>query len=633
VASLKIKRVLYSGENYYYTSPELTMGLNILEGKNGTGKTTFSDLICYGFGTYVRQFDPNKNELHKEIMNDKDNYVILEITIDKQSYKLTRHFNHNTIFIEDENGTIEALPIYRTKGEINFSDWFLLKLNIELAEIYQGSKKFYISISDLFRLIHYDQETIPRKIYKEHRNDGNFIADSLYIRKVIFEQLTGYQFSEYYSLLGELYKLEKERDTAKFLLENYSKILIQSGYNTELLIPQSIRAKIIELKTQLDKIILYKENLKGATYDSSYLNRQVQDLRKELFEVENEISKQKSSNRNLNYELKNLNILKEDTILEVTQLKKIITAHEEMNLFSPNTCPCCLKHIDREEGHCICGALLDDSQYEKFFYSSQEYLEILKSKQKSVDTIESAIESCTYELNWVVEKRTKSEMRSDKIKNQLSEIENDIEIYTNDSEINSLNDRILEINLKIQNNEQMMIVSNKYSELEKNSIAKKVGFESLDIRVKKMEGQLKSLVSKTIKTFNETYNRLMLESVDDIYKAEINENDYMPIINEGEYKQASTNVPKRFMYFLTLLKMSVSNSTIPFPRFLLVDTPENLGIDHENLEKVLSKIIEDDRNNFQVILTTGIKKYPKEFNDCVFDTLTDGNKLLKKREK
>jgi DNA repair exonuclease SbcCD ATPase subunit len=628
MGSLVIKKITYSGKLYYYTSPELKMGLNILEGENGAGKTTFSDLICYGFGTYVRQYDLKK-EIHKEIMNDTENYVVLDISIDKQDYKLTRHINTNTIIVDDNNGKIEIIPIYRSKGELIFSDWFLSKLQIELAEIHQGTKKLIINISDLFRLINYDQETLPRKIYKEHRTDGNFISDSLYIRKVIFEILTGYQFSEYYSLLGKLHKGERESDTAKSLLDNYSGLISQMGYNSVSALKED--DELSQLKAQLERINNYKERLKTITYDSALLDRQVQKLRRELIDTDNEFAKQKSNNNSLLTELKNLNALKEDTILEVTQLKKIIAAHEELNLFSQDTCPCCLRRVEREENYCICGAMLEDLQYEKFFYSSEEYLDILKSKQKSVETIDRALDSCADEKNGVVDRRIKLEFKHDNIKAQLFEIEKDIEIYTNDTEINSLNNDILEINLRIQKKEQMEIVSEKLSALKKDYETKKGKYTSLDIRVKKMESQLKTSIRKTITKFNGIYNKLMVESTDDILKAEINEDDYMPMINEGEYKQASISVPKRFMYFLTLLKMSILDNEMPFPRFLLIDTPENLGIDHENLEKVLSKIIEDEDNNYQVILTTGINKYPKEFKEYVFDTLTDDNKLLKKR--
>lgn len=36
--------------------------------------------------------------------------------------------------------------------------------------------------------------------------------------------------------------------------------------------------------------------------------------------------------------------------------------------------------------------------------------------------------------------------------------------------------------------------------------------------------------------------------------------------------------------------MSIEDIQIPFPRFLLIDTPERLGTDQENLEKSISKL-------------------------------------------
>ncbi|UGB29952.1 hypothetical protein [Metabacillus sp. B2-18] len=630
---LAIKRVSYLGEKYRYISPEFKLGLNILEGKNGTGKTTFSDLICYALGIYAYQFDPKDDSQHKVVMSDINNYILLEVWLNSEEFKIKRFIKQNTIFVEDIHGNIEVYPIYRQQNNTIFSDWLLSKLSIPIIEIYQGSKKFKLGISDLFRLVHYDQETPARKIYKEHRNNGNFVADSLYIRKVIFEILNGYQFSEYYSKLGELYRLEREKDSAKSVLKNYEDISLQMGYESSFVNKQLIEKELSEAKLQLEKINTYKDGIKVTTSDSPILLNQVQNLRKELLENENELNKWKSKLRNLNMELRSILTLKENVILEVTQIKKIIVAHEEINLFSPNTCPCCLRNVERKEQHCICGGKLDDMQYERFFYTDNEYHEILKSKIKSVETIESALLACEKEKEDVVNIIAKHETNSERIKKTLLKVEKDIKIYTNDAEINELNDKILLIKNQIQKNEQKLVVADKYNQLEKESTNKTNSFESLKKEVEGLENNIiKKSIVKTIENFNTVYNQLMTEASDDIVKAAITENDYMPIINDGEYKQASSNVPKRFMYFLTLLKLSIANKKMPFPRFLLIDTPENLGIDHENLEKVLKQLISEDENenvNYQVILTTGKEKYPKEFKKYVFDTLEDDDKLLK----
>ncbi len=628
-----IRRVRYVGENYVYTSPELKPGLNIIEGKNGSGKTTFSDLISFGLGIYVRQYDRKEREIHKEICGDKDNYVLLEISIDDSKYELKRHLNNNTIFVSDTIGNVESYAVYRSESNpVIFSDWLLSKLKIEVVEIYQGSRKFKINFPDLYRLIHYDQDSIPRKIYKEHRTDNSFIADSLQIRKVIFELLIGHQFSEYHALVGDLNKLERERDTAKSLFNNYIKMAGDMGYDLSKITMDTVNIDLSSSNLELDKLQIYREDRKKLKYNSTQLDRQLIQLRTEIVHIERDYSVCQRTRRNVIVEHKSLLDLKEDIIREVTHLKKIISAHEELNLFSPNTCPCCLKRVERKENHCICGSTIDESQYEKFFYSSEEYLDILKSKQKSVDTIDIGINSCEEEMNEIGRKSLKLELARDNIRAHLKEIEKDISIYSNDNEVNRLNDEILLQKSKIQKLDQQRIILIKYTSLEEQFTEKKEDYNDLFRRITKLESSLKTIIEKQLKLFNVIYNNLMTETADDINKAVIDEN-YMPIINDGEYKQASTNVPKRFMYYLTLLKMSI-DSDIPYPRFLLIDTPENLGIDNENLDRCLQKIVSETRIDvqFQVILTTGINKYPQEFKGYVRETLTEEDRLLKNKK-
>ena len=72
---LAVRRVVYSGEKYSFESPYLNDGLVIMEGVNGHGKSTFMNLIYYGFGGRVQSFnkhDDNVSNKHNEICNDKN---------------------------------------------------------------------------------------------------------------------------------------------------------------------------------------------------------------------------------------------------------------------------------------------------------------------------------------------------------------------------------------------------------------------------------------------------------------------------------------------------------------------------------------------------------------------------------
>lgn len=108
--------------------------------------------------------------------------------------------------------------------------------------------------------------------------------------------------------------------------------------------------------------------------------------------------------------------------------------------------------------------------------------------------------------------------------------------------------------------------------------------------------------------------------------AQIDE-EYMPYIDEGEYKNKSADVPKRMMYYYTILSLALKLKSVKHPRFLLLDTPETAGIDDDNLKHdlgllelalQLSKNKEiDNLGKFQILLTTGEDKYPKQYKEKI----------------
>ncbi|MCP3430049.1 hypothetical protein NLF92_14005, partial [Alteromonas sp. LMIT007] len=74
----------------------------------------------------------------------------------------------------------------------------------------------------------------------------------------------------------------------------------------------------------------------------------------------------------------------------------------------------------------------------------------------------------------------------------------------------------------------------------------------------------------------------------------------------GEYREASSRVSIRLMYYLTLMHLSLKNDDVSFPKFLMIDTPETAGIELKNLINCISKFEELDEygKDYQVILAT-----------------------------
>jgi len=629
---LKINRVHYNGDKYTYSSPLLTDGVNIIEAGNGGGKSTFSALICYALGDYVHMFNFAKTEVHKEVKNDTNNFVLLEMEINQESYWVKRYFGkkqNNMIIVRDKSGNEEALYLNRQhmpEGQSTYSDWLLLKLGIEVVDVWQGASHFKVNFTDIFRLIHYDQGTEPKKIYKEHKTDNNFISDSANIRKVIFELLVGHRFSDYYAMLGQLREYEKQRDAKRILFDNFGVLATEMGYDISSLPSSELLRKLTEERLELQRIQLLRQDVRSRKSDSSKFELQIQQLRQGLVQREQELAEAQKHLSNVSFEQRDLIELKEELIREVSHINKIIFSHNTLHIFSPDHCPCCFNKVERISGICLCGAEIQEGQSEHFFYNSQEYVEILRSKQKSVETIDVAINSCGKEISSLQEAIKQIHLSLDSIRNQLKEAEQ--HTNSNNQELLQLNERVYHLRNSIQDTDNRIKMIEKYEGIERAYNKAKSDFSTLQTKVRSTQNAIELLINAQTKRFNDIYNGFMTKTLREVTSAEINE-DYMPVLNDGVYREASSDVPKRFLYFLTLLSMSLdTKNRIPFPQFLLIDTPENLGIDKDNLDKCMDRISELLSSDYQIILTTGLGKYPTSLADFVKQTIPDGEKLL-----
>ncbi|MCA0429049.1 MAG: AAA family ATPase [Bacteroidetes bacterium] len=632
--SILIERVRYIGDKYFYESPPLKEGINIIVGTNGSGKSTFMNFIYYCLSGTVNEFTPGNRESHSQVLNDTNNYIELEVLLNSsEKYIFRRYFRSNQITIIGGKEEVKVYPIFRSKNEPTiFSDWILEKLNIHIVEIYQGATNFKLNFRDLLRLVYHNQELNPQKIFKPSDSD-NMIADSEMVRKIIFELLLGKTYSKYYETLSRFKESEKEKSVAKGLLDEYVVISKQLSQNKQDYNIVYLRERRLEVESMLLKLYLARNNFKeNKTSDLASLN-EITSVKAELIELELLQSGNSSKEIELLNELNKLDRLKENVILEATQIKKIIHTHEKLNLFSADSCPYCLKLVERKEGHCVCGNEIGEDQYEKFFYSGEEYIEILKSKQKTVETIEIAIHSCRKEYESLIDGnkalKERSQLLKDKIKSTITDVSGSIDI----NKLNEIDNKIVSLKEELGSIDQAIKVEEKRDQLERKHNLAIEKWEDLKTQIQILQAGAQADIRKKISEFNTIYDDLMKSALHDCRSARIAEDDYMPIIDNGAYREASATVPKRLMYYFTLLRLSLTDDEIKFPRFLLVDTPETAGVDSENLKNSIAqytKVIDGFLNKkHQLILSSGYEKFPTTYEEYVFERLRDDDKLLK----
>lgn len=634
MATFLINKVKYIGVNYTYETPQLEPGLNIIEGENGYGKSTFFNLIYYCLSGSVDEFRPESREPHNEIINDKENYVEIDVTINENSFSIRRYINSNDLWVTDSDGVTDVYPISRNASSKIFSDLILQKLGISVVDIVQGTQSHKINLKDLLRLIYHDQQPNPKKIYKPAENEGNFVSDSILVRKIIFQLLLGETYSKYYENLAKLKKAENLKNKAKLSLEEYLNISKRLRENSDDLNAEFIKTEINSQKEKLNRLIITRNNIQINRPVSAEKNiDDIENIKLKMLDKEEILSENNIHERQLITEIIKFKKLIDNQVLEVTQLQKIMHSHDKLNLFTPNTCPYCLKKVERKNGYCVCGSEVDETQYERFFYNSSEYAKILKSKQKSVQTVQLAIDTYEDELSKIRLDKNELNISLSSLKSDISVLIKGIETSYQNSQLDKVDDEILNTRGKIDNLKNRYEVEVKLNELQKaydNSIKE---YKRLFGIVRILELQSERDINGKIEKFNTCYNSLMTKTLKNCRTARIDSDNYMPVINNGEYREISSAVSIRLNYFLSFLKLSIEETGIAFPRFLLIDTPRTAGIDEQNFNLILSNIsslLKENLNvDFQIIMSTGINQYPSELKDYVFETLTDDDKLLK----
>ncbi len=636
MGNLIIKKIAYNGDKYYFESPEFTTGINIIEGDNGSGKSTLSYFIEYALGGDIQYFSKaNKNEKYKEIVNDTNNSIELTVIINNIEYIFQRYINKNDIFIKFLDGKIKKYCVLRhhCTGEV-FSDWLLSELNIKRFELSLGASNWYFNFNDVFRLLNYDQDTDPKKIYKAP-NSENFVTDSLIIRKSIFETLMGTSSDEYFLKMNELNEAKIVKQEAKYSLDEFEK----ENPNLKLTL-EAVKTEEESLIKQIQKLVenrneYQKENTK---IDDKFKN--IEETKAELIRLEIQNSQDTIRKKNIEIEKNKIDKLLSIQRNEIASINKSIFTHEKLNLFDFEICPFCANTVEKEDKKCLCGNIISENNYEKFLYDSSEYKEILKHKEKSIESIKLSLSSIDEEIKNLNELISNNKLKIEQLNKFIKSAIESIEYSGNSKIIESIDNKIAEVKEKINKSKELVKIYKLKETKEKSFNQKNSAFKSIKESFELMQEKYFKSNQSIIHNFNEIYNNLMTESSCKASSAYIDE-DYNPILDGGNYREKSAIVPKRMMYYFTLIAMALKYENIKHPKFLLMDTPEDAGIDDiteniilfdEALELSKNKP-EDKIGEYQFILTTGNKRCPAEYENFIKlrFSKSDNDFILKKR--
>ncbi|ELR6564817.1 hypothetical protein QRU50_002495 [Vibrio cholerae] len=646
MGNLRVNQVKYTGNRYVFESEIFDKNIVLIEGDNGTGKSTLCDLIYFALGGEVRMFRRNiggkiNDQRHEQITSDTDNFVDLDVSISDCNYILRRYIADNDItvipykdiVVKDANiidgtevleKTIKefisektlVLPVNRSeRNNFIFSDWILDKLGISVVELFHGWNVFKINFSDLMRLIYHDQQPDPENIIKRPDTKSTLVSDSEAVRNAIFELLIGKSYSEYYDAIVEEKQLAKEKVLAKSLVDEYTLLADKMRKGGEVRNVSFLQKEIQDKEQRIEQLHNARQAFKKNRQGFDSVNQDIESLKANILDTELSLGDHKDKLLRFLNERGKLARIRTETATEIRQIEKVIFSHDQLNLFTADTCPYCLSKVTRQDNHCVCGSKIEEEQYERFFYTSQEYKDILKSKVKTLATIQSALDDCNNDVDMVKEDINTFVDKLSYLREKLGETLQKVDLPIDVERLNDIDDKILELREDVSSLHQLLDIESKLEGFQKSYDDKREKAKAAELNRKVLEAQAKQDVASKVSDFSRKYNELMVDTLPDCRSARIRLDDYLPLINDGLYQEKSALVSRRLMYYITMMHLALADDKVTFPRFLLIDTPETAGIELDHLKNCISKLseLEGYGKRFQVIISTGLGKYPDTF--------------------
>ena len=604
-------------------------GINIIRGKNSSGKSTIANFIFYALGG-------DFNNWTTEAI--KCETVYAEVDINGAILTLKRNVNESSrqpMYIfwgnydEAKNSASEGWNSYsyqQTDNKISFTN--VLFNTLDYPEVKSDADNSNITMHQILRLLYIDQDTPTQSLFRFERFDLPLT------RQAISEVLLGTYDDSLYTDRLLLRQLKKEHDEKKREYDNIRKLYIASGSEISI---SKLNEDIEKVRLELNEIELEIQKIKELEIVKRTQRTPIlfEKLQKEIHPVKESIRKLDNQIENYRLEILDSEYFISSLERRIKELDNSILTRESLGELPLTHCPQCLNELPQNsiEGHCfLCKQPIIEEEgvthakklKQELGLQIKESNQFLKNKKITLSNLYIEIETkiqhartLQKELDIAV-KESKS-TRNEKIDLLIEEkgfLKNSIEyliqqIKTAETldqlkkDIAKLTGRITELTLSIDEKFRM--------QYQKNSLAlEKIQSFALEILRKDLDRQNEFKNAKEVQVdfINNTF------ALDGKFNFSASSNTYL--------KNAV-----RFGIFFASLELSFFR----FPRFILCDNMEDKGMEQirtRNLQKKLVEISKNLKVEHQLIFSTSmIEPSINNTEMCVGDEYDEINKCLK----
>ncbi|MEC5317687.1 AAA family ATPase [Brenneria populi subsp. brevivirga] len=581
-------------------------GLNVIYGSNGSGKTSAIQLLVYVLGSTITNW--------KEEAGSCD-YVIAEIFVNESTITIGREIGDSmagmSIFFGTYDESVQAgksgwfsYPYAISTNKESFSQRIFEILNIPEAKS-DGINN--LTLHQVLRLVYNNQSDPATSIF----NDENF--DSAIKREFVSNYLLGLYDDDLYN--NKLEFIKKDKELTKAIAELKGLLLLIDRQDIELQ-SENIQKTSEELQIKIDSIIEEIERHKELGSRLKFSD-EVKAISTE------QLIKDKNKLISLEVELSQIQYNIADSTKFIEELENKLLAINDSIKFSGaikfkefDTCPSCFSKlpVTHDDSKCsLCGT--EDPDSEKQVNYARMKNEIMIQIRESQVLLEKNKQNSEVIFKQI--KALKSGMRKEVHK--VSVVSTSLNSH-DDSLLYSKYKEIGELEERIDNLGRMESVYSKIRALQtlRDSLQSRVSFLQESISKKEHCLQLKMPALK------EKISQYMMEVLSNDFENIVDPHDKAEFSNitSIDFDLASNRIivnnkvsfSESSMYYLNnalhiaLLKLSLVNPDVRFPRLLILDGIENGGMEDAR-SKGIQKTIRDISDEYcgvrhQVIITT-----------------------------
>jgi len=603
--NLKVNRLIVLQGSHRALDLKFHAGVNVIRGRNSSGKTTVMDLLAFSLGAENIRWKPEAllctNTVVEVELNGKA--VTLEREISESLKRPMSIFWGRIDFaLESGKHRWEQFPFLRTSHRISFSQALFDALEMPQA---QGDGGSNLTMHQILRVLYADQPSVHSPIFRlDH-------FDKPLIRETIGGYLCGVFDDELYSAQLKLRDVIISAARAESELRSIFSILGRSGQEAIL---DSLDEKIIELEqrriSQADHLLRIKEQRSLSKDEAKSAKNLPENIRKQL----NEARKKEFAYKD---RLQILELDQADSKMFVAELESRLRNLEESketrNFFGNlrfQFCPSCLVPITGANilgHHChLCKQEQGDDRAEAQILRMRNEINIqLKESVSLIAQREEEILSLLSEMPAVSQRLKQLERRYDGAASTWSSsVETAIEEAAR--ELGKLDEEVSQSYDRMKLSSIIADLQEKRDKLreEEANLSEKIKY--LDAR------QAGRLEDATISIANKM-KELLVQDLP-LQKEFVNPKEvFFDFVENSVYVNGAKNfsessaVVLRHIFHLALLSASVEKKHMRVPRFLMLDGIDDGGMEKarsHRLQEIIVKEAEKYEVDFQLIFAT-----------------------------